>query len=85
MLVFIDLDIIKIKKVVFLVCHAREICFPSSKLVEGETMKYIIFICEIIAMFLLLTFAPLNIWFKIIGIIIIVCLSQFAHTKLNAR
>ncbi len=48
-------------------------------------MKYIIFICEIIAVFLLLKFAPLNIWFKIIGIVIIICLSQFAHTKLNAR
>lgn len=50
-----------------------------------KIMKYIIFICELIAMVLLFVFSPISILLKIIGAVIIVCISQYAHTVLKAR
>jgi len=48
-------------------------------------MKYIIFLLEVVAFVLWYKFGFDNIWLKILGFIVIIGISQFAHTKLNAR
>lgn len=48
-------------------------------------MKYLIFSCEIIAILLVILFTSINNWLKVIAVIVIIGLSQLAHTLLKAR
>ena len=46
-------------------------------------MKFIIYSCEIVAIILLYLFAPLSLLLKIIGFVIIICISQYALSTLK--
>lgn len=46
-------------------------------------MKFIIYSCEIVAIILLYLFAPLSLLLKIIGFVIIICISQYALSMLK--
>lgn len=48
-------------------------------------MKYLIYSCEFIAILLVVLFTSVNIWLKVIATIVIIALSQLAHTLLKAR